>query len=433
MLYTIFIILFSLAFSYLSYKKPTWALAAIALLLPTYQLRFKIFFVPMTILETMILILFAVWLIKTIHAKHKIILGNYFWLAVAWNIIGIISIIISPNKIAALGLWKAYFFEATLAYLLFINLVKNKKQFNLVLRGLFVGAFISSIWAIIQRFTGWMVPHQYWFLGEGKRVTGFFDVPNYLGLYLGPIAGILMAKLFFSKRNWDKWKFFWLISLILSVAAIILARSEGALIAIIASLFVVGLINKKTRVLSATIILICIALYFGSPVVNDLILSRLDPAQNWSVLVRTKLWSEGWQMLKHNWFFGAGLAGYQTAIIPYHQAQYIEIFLGPHNIFLNFWSEVGLLGLILFFGIFSKLVYDSFKLIKSKVNKVWSYAIIAALTAIFVHGLVDYPYFKNDLSVMFWLFVGIITYVKFTNKAAFDKIDSEHLTTKHKE
>jgi hypothetical protein len=28
---------------------------------------------------------------------------------------------------------------------------------------------------------------------------------------------------------------------------------------------------------------------------------------------------------------------------------------------------------------------------------------LAAMTAILVHGLVDTPYFKNDLAMMFWL------------------------------
>ena len=32
--------------------------------------------------------------------------------------------------------------------------------------------------------------------------------------------------------------------------------------------------------------------------------------------------------------------------------------------------------------------------------------LMATMVALLVHGLVDVPYFKNDLSVLFWLIVG---------------------------
>ena len=72
---------------------------------------------------------------------------------------------------------------------------------------------------------------------------------------------------------------------------------------------------------------------------------------------------------------GAGLANYQTSIKPYHTEgifikdysdpesqrklvfneayrnahwQPLEVYLYPHNIILNFWSELGLAGMLLF-------------------------------------------------------------------------------------
>jgi O-antigen ligase len=64
--------------------------------------------------------------------------------------------------------------------------------------------------------------------------------------------------------------------------------------------------------------------------------------------IRGLQWQEAVNLLKDHWLFGAGLNNYQTLMIQYHQITWLEIFLYPHNIFLNFWVELGLLGLIVF-------------------------------------------------------------------------------------
>ena len=33
---------------------------------------------------------------------------------------------------------------------------------------------------------------------------------------------------------------------------------------------------------------------------------------------------------------------------------------------------------------------------------------MAALSAILIHGLVDTPYFKNDLSIIFWVLIALL-------------------------
>ena len=110
-------------------------------------------------------------------------------------------------------------------------------------------------------------------------------------------------------------------------------------------------------------------------------------------------------MLKNRPIFGAGLAGYQTAIEPYHRAKYLEIFLYPHTLVLNFWSEMGIAGLGAFFWI---LVVFFRAARKTFLSEEWegsalAAGALAAMTALFVHGLVDVPYFKNDLAVLFWI------------------------------
>ena len=122
--------------------------------------------------------------------------------------------------------------------------------------------------------------------------------------------------------------------------------------------------------------------------------------------MRLAVWEETIALLKDHPITGAGLTGYQIALAPYHQewrkdvSPYkLEIFLYPHNIFLNFWVELGLGGLIIFLWlllVFGKIVWQK------RANPLVQLS-AAAMVALLVHGLVDVPYFKNDLAVLFWL------------------------------
>ncbi|MDO8260559.1 MAG: hypothetical protein Q7T50_03640, partial [Candidatus Magasanikbacteria bacterium] len=87
----------------------------------------------------------------------------------------------------------------------------------------------------------------------------------------------------------------------------------------------------------------------------------------------------------------------------------VEIYMYPHNIFLNFWTELGLAGMVLFAWIIGRFLYIAFRLaqIDSK-NKGIALGLLGAMVAIFVHGLVDVPYFKNDLAVVFWVLLAIL-------------------------
>jgi O-antigen ligase len=170
--------------------------------------------------------------------------------------------------------------------------------------------------------------------------------------------------------------------------------------------------------------------------------------QDFSGQIRRTIWSETWIMLKDRPILGAGLAGYQKTIVPYHHyniwigktMQPVEIYLYPHNILFNFWSELGLFGLAVFVLILIKYFYLAIKNIRSKDQEIkrsvisnnrllitdyrlLSLSLLCIMVVILIHGLVDVPYFKNDLSVMFWLFIGILTIITL-NKNLFIKKES---------
>jgi O-antigen ligase len=87
----------------------------------------------------------------------------------------------------------------------------------------------------------------------------------------------------------------------------------------------------------------------------------------------------------------------------------------PHNILLNFWVELGIAGMLLFIWIIGKYFWWGFKILKNKLsleNKYLVLGLIGAMTVIVVHGLVDVPYFKNDLSCLFWILIAMLSLLK---------------------
>ena len=83
--------------------------------------------------------------------------------------------------------------------------------------------------------------------------------------------------------------------------------------------------------------------------------------------------------------------------------QPLEIYMYPHNIILNFWSEIGLLGVFAVVVLLLKLLMNYWR-VKSSENRNMYLILLAVFAVVLVHGIVDVPYFKNDLSLLWWLF-----------------------------
>jgi O-antigen ligase len=425
MLFYSLLILAALGFFALSYYRPLWALYAIAGLLPTYGIRFQLLGIPLTWLEIMILLLVVVVVIKKEFDFKKIKEDYFFWPIVAILIFATISIVTSPATISALGIWKAYFIEPILYYWLMILLIKERRQIEGVFWALGTSVIYLSLIGIWQKFSAWKVPLEYLNAdGSVDRIVSVYSYPNALGLYLGPIIVLFLGFLFYKNQDslllyLGNIKRFWfkLAVVVLGFLTIFLAQSEGAVLAVLVCGWLLFLVNKKTRWPVLIISALSVIIFLFNEPVKEFVLIKIM-LKDWSGIVRRAMWSETWEMLKVNWLWGAGLAGYQLKIIPYHVNEWFSTFPYPHNSLFNFWSELGLLGLLSFIWLGIKFILINLKNIFSVVcnythnlgfDKIASFVFLLVGLEIFIHGLVDAPYFKNDLSVLFWILMGATT------------------------
>lgn len=408
------IIIFCFLFGFLSFKNLKSAIYLIIIFLPSYLIRFDILNIPFTLLEAMILLSFSSFLIKfKFNWWSNFKTHIFFWPIISILITALISIITSPNLISAAGIFKAYFLEPLLFYIIFINIIKTKSDLKNIFWSLGISASYLSLIAFWQLFSGWNVPPA--FLkpsGSVDRVVSIFGYPNALGLYLGPII-ILFTGFIFWSQDKKIFQILKILVIIISFITIILAQSEAAILSVIGVWFLWGLINKKTRYYSISLIIIGLITFIFIPTINHYLTEKIL-LQDYSGFIRRLIWGESWNMLKDNWLWGAGLAGYQTKIIPYHLPTF-EIFLYPHNIVLNFWSELGILGLLSFIWLFIKFLWENITNYFTNNHKLLNLVLIMVIIQLLIHGLVDAPYLKNDLSILFWLIIGIYTINKNIN------------------
>lgn len=457
------ILLYFIIFAYLAIHRLDWALMIILFALWSYLIRFSVFGIPTTLLEGMVIISFVVWLMKNwsniwFNVKNKVIgkkINNRYpfdWEIFLLLIISLIAVGTAHWSWSAWGIWRAYFFEPILFFIVFFN-VLGKENYTKTIAPLCASTFILSLIAIWQKLTGIFVVPDFW-NNLGQRATSVFPYPNALGLYLAPLVMILIGWLGYQLRYKDesnKWRIarivLSIITVLMSVAAIVSAQSEGALVALLAGLVVFGLLaNRKTAIVTVIILaMVSTGILLNQPVYEKV--KDKVTLFDLSGQIRQQQWKETWEMLKDGRLIsGSGLSNYQQIITPYHQEgifvknhdpnwldkvlndpvyhkqawQPTEIYMYPHNIVLNFWSELGLLGVLLFIWIIVKYFIIALKNIfgynSQYHNKYLALGLLGAMVTVVVHGMVDVPYFKNDLAIIFWLLLAMLGIIHLRNK-----------------
>lgn len=389
------------------FKFEYWVFA-LFLLLPTYLIRFHIGPIPSTMLELLVLIVIGLGLLRssspnTLIQKNKLLTTGIALFSIA----AAISIFTSVDIKKAAGEWRAFYIEPILIFFVlsayFKSLAAEKRNPHLqkyILLPLVISALVTSILCIYQHFTGWLVPHAFWANRDTYRVTGWYGFPNAVGLFLAPIIPLTM---YLIHEQWTKnKKIAWLAitTIFTSLLAILFAKGSGPLIGVAGGVGVLLLCYKKTRlpaIILATLGIVgIIFLPASNPIKQEIF------ASNYSGQLRRDIWSETFALLKDRPITGAGIASYEERIVPYRGDHWIEVFHHPHNIFLTIWVNTGLLGLV---GFIMVLVWFFSNAIK---NNLQTKFVLASMCVILTMGLVDSPYIKNDLAILFWLLPALI-------------------------
>jgi putative inorganic carbon (HCO3(-)) transporter len=424
------------------------ALGIVILTLPFYLIRLEILSIPTTVLELMIYVIFLIWIIKKVRSQKFTLLNakqflqskNYltgriklkendmstcrlryflslnFIFPILLILLGcIISIIVSPNKQAGLGILKGWFIDPLLLFLIISDVIKipsfspplkggEKEGVIKILSFLAVSGIIAAVAGLF-----------YYFFNEltyDGRLKAFFLSPNHLAMYLAP-AGIIALGLFFNFK-----KYFYLLGFIICSIVIFLTYSYGAWIGFGASiLFLIFFFQKKIawrkKVLLLIIIALLLPIFFFSQR-NTEKFQNLDNFSRSSFESRIIIWKSSAAILKDHPFWGIGPGNFQNFYLDYQKKfpPYLEWAVPqPHNLFLAFYLQCGLLGLIGFFWLIFLFFKKGFRGLWTLDFGLWT-ILLAIMLYILIHGLIDTTYWKNDLSIIFWIVVGLMKIIQ---------------------
>jgi O-antigen ligase len=390
------------------------------LLAPLYDVtRFKVGPFPSTLLEALIFLTIFSFLIEKLVNRDSLkkwwqrLSSPLTYPAFALLLVGALSIVISPSHYQAIGLWRAYIVEPILVY--FILLVKLRE--NTFAKQLLVAWFGSAIWisglAIFQRLSYHQIPISYFQIRAG-RPQAVFNSANDVALFVGPLAALSVAIARSHKIL--------IVIILLLFSAVWISGSRGGELAL-GSVEILLLLAFLWRMLSPHWRKLSLKIFLGIVTILTILAAVLffnlgnyqAPPKEVSQrpfidteIVRVCLWQGTRNLLFDHPIFGVGLNGFSLVYPRYHTCD-SENFQYPHNIFLNIWSELGLAGLAIFAWIYWITIQ---LIIKSNGHWIAKTSFLGALLYSLIHGLVDVPYFKNDLSLEFWLLLAAIAAFK---------------------
>jgi O-antigen ligase len=319
---------------------------------------------------------------------------------------GALSVVFAPSRTAALGLYRAYLIEPIAFAFVLAHVVYNARRALMVVGGLAIAAVwvaVPNIVVVLQA----LAAHTYDVTQTPPVVI--YTTANALALFLGPILAVGASIALYSTERFVR--VVAIAFLVIAVLGMLLTFSRGGYLAMAAVGIGLAISHPRRWTLLAGEAVAAIVLFLLPPIRHRVLLEfqNVNGTTFFGRAGRIELWKATLQMLRQHVVFGAGLSGFADRIGPYWNATHPERFIDPHNIVLNLWSETGLLGL----AAFAWILVVGFMVAwrgwheSAPAWRPLELGVLLALVAIVVHGLVDVPYFKNDLSLQFWALIGV--------------------------
>ena len=362
--------------------------------LPLYVVRWHYGPLPTTLLETLILIslglyVVAKWREGGIPHPIRTPLDIPILLLIA---AASISVFIPPDTRAALGLYRAFFIEPVLIFYIAADLLRGEQYLRRAVVSFAIGSSVLAVLNLVAVAQA-LLHHTF---HVGSAPNALYGDANYVAMYLEPPVAFAMALLLFDRT--PRWR--WLGAAWLSITglALLLTLSKGSFLALLV-LGVVVILRMRRWMLPLLAGLVVVA-FLVSRV--PLIAQRIATSEN-SLVGRFQIYGAAIRVLKQNPILGLGLGGFDYTFRKHASQPY------PHDVWLTFWVEIGLLGLIAFAVIFFGLVWRGWRALPQTEGfyRVAMWGVMGSLVLWGIHGLVDSPYWKNDMSVEFWVLAAI--------------------------
>jgi len=386
------------------YRFTVGACALACALAPAYALRWHVGFYPSTRLEVAIVASLLVFAVEYLRDRRPLVWRNPLLVpTVLFVLAGAISVVVAPNRVAGLGLYRAYLLEPIAFGFVLLNVLRTPARALLVVGGLFAGATVAGL-ANSAVVAAGLATHTYEVTQSPPVVI--YLTANAVALFVVPLVAVAGALALHARgpARTAGAAFF-----VVGTVVTFLSFSRGGYLAYAAVVLGLALSHRRRRLLLGLALVGAIGLALIPPIRTRVLIETQNVYGN-TVVSRLDLWTATVGLLRQRPVQGAGLAGFPERIAPFFTHLHTPAnFIDPHNIVLNFWVETGLLGLLSMAWIIGLGTVLSSRGWRQGAApwRPYHLGVWLALVAVLVHGLVDVPYFKNDLSLEFWTLIAV--------------------------
>ena len=318
---------------------------------------------------------------------------------------GILSVFIAANFGVANRELRVIIIEPALLYgLIRISNFSARDLRRLVYAFIFSAFAVALIGLYQSTFTNWVI------IGEGvRRILAVYGSPNNLALYLNRALPLALALALFDDDKRTR-RAFALVAIPLALG-LYLTYSRGAwLIGLPAGLLALALMSGR-RAQRAVIALIVLAASALIPFLQTERAQSLFQAGTGTGFFRVSVWESGVAMIRDHPILGVGLDNFLYEYPKYiNPDAWREPNLShPHNIVLDFWTRLGIDGVVALTWMMIAFYKKGNKEMREMGNaRAWVIGLIASMTSALAHGLIDAAYFYVDLAFVWMLTLGII-------------------------
>lgn len=267
------------------------------------------------------------------------------------------------------------------------------------------------------------------FVSEGTllRLAGIYENPNYVGLLIAITLPITLAYLMIQRYSNTFYLIITLLTFIIQLSLLFLADSRASFLSVTISSIVIYIYSpNRTKILFGTFIVIAFLAILFLTDTSFLIDLFLRPERTGT---RDLLWQSGIEVIKNNFLVGTGAGTFEKIFYTNASSTIIDLIQSsaskggtphPHNLFLYFWAENGILGVLNICFFFYTFFYLITK-VKNRITEIKNdtYPIVISILSILagilvrsffeITGVITYGFITRDLP--FWIILIILIYL----------------------
>lgn len=265
---------------------------------------------------------------------------------------------------------------------------------------------LSGVLAAVGGIIQVLDPSQHAEVAEGVRrassIYGTFS-PNELALFLGRVLALAVPAALFLPRGRRKWLYG--AALVPLGLAFLLTYSRGGYIALALVLLFYGLVHSRLLLWVEVAAGLAGALLAWLTGAIDRLLAT-DTFSN-----RLTMWRNSWTLIRERPGVGLGLDAFYHHYLRRYPELGDEAFWTPHNVVLEFWTRLGLLGLAAgawLYGAFFFRAGRLYRRLDDPARRLLVLGLLGSIVYALAHGLLDGTFFAPDWAATFWLAYGLV-------------------------